>query len=144
MKHIKQFTNFLNEDLDVSHSIDLVEEGKKEQIKYLKDFIIRWDNAQDDDKDLKSLETEFHKKLTQFGLPKMSADELLYQLQNEGNTVDEASVQIAGKHKPSGAKILATLIVDDLIGKDYLKPGADKVRKYLIDDIATLIMDSTF
>jgi len=58
--------------------------------------------------------------------------------------INEGMVQIAGKSKPSGAKVLATIIVDDLIKKDYLKPGADKVKTYLVDDIKDVIMNNTF
>jgi hypothetical protein len=58
--------------------------------------------------------------------------------------LNEAMVQVAGKNKPSGAKILATVIVDDLMKKDYLKPGADKVKSYLVDDIQDIIMNNTF
>jgi hypothetical protein len=322
MKHLKLFNSFVNEELNEVSSID---EAKQEHIKYLQDFITRWDDAQENDRDLKSLEAEYNKKLTQFGLPKMSADELLHQLQSnikegssiskemvkklpsetqqrliqniKGNSslskitegvvsikggrilahkvlnklvdmeiipvkkktedlveaiasllattsmaeslneafevhysdgvrafkkfgnekqavefareliksnkglqfvdvfnagsgfhstadtdaivawwgdgsytdnkskkdpklaakkitqgsfwmdeseVNEGMVQIAGKNKPSGAKVLATIIVDDLMKKDYLKPGADKVKTYLVDDVQDVIMNNTF
>ena len=315
MKHLKLFNSFVNEELNEFSSID---EAKQEHIKYLQDFITRWDDAQENDRDLKGLEAEYNKKLTQFGLPKMSADELLHQLQskikegssiskemvkklptetqqrllqnikgnsslskieegvvsikggrilahkvlnklvdmeiipvkkktedlveaiasvlattsmsesvNEGfevhysdgvraskkfgnerhavefakelikskkglqfvdvfdagsgfhstadtdaivawwgdgsytdnkskndpklaakkideSEVNEGMVQIAGKNKPSGAKVLATIIVDDLMKKDYLKPGADKVKSYLVDDVQDVIMNNTF
>jgi hypothetical protein len=59
-------------------------------------------------------------------------------------SLNEGAVQIAGKNKPSGAKVLATIIVDDLMKKDYLKPGADKVKSYLVDDIQDVIMNNTF
>jgi hypothetical protein len=55
--------------------------------------------------------------------------------------LDEASVQIAGRDKPSGAKVLAMVIVDDLVKKKYLNPF---VRNILIDDVQKIIMDSTF
>ena len=315
MKHLKLFNSFVNEELNEISSID---EAKQEHIKYLQDFITRWDDAQENDRDLKSLEAEYNKKLTQFGLPKMSADELLHQLQSnikegssiskemvkklptetqqrliqniKGNSslskitegvvsikggrilahkvlnklvdmeiipvkkktedlveaiasllattsmaeslneafevhysdgvrafkkfgnerqavefareliksnkglqfvdvfnagsgfhstadtdaivawwgdgsytdnkskkdpklaakkmdeseINEGMVQIAGKNKPSGAKVLATIIVDDLMKKDYLKPGADKVKTYLVDDVQDVIMNNTF
>ena len=57
-------------------------------------------------------------------------------------TVDEAMVQVAGKSKPAGAQVLATVIVDHLIDNDLLK--SDKVRKTLTEDIKQLIIDSTF
>jgi hypothetical protein len=31
-----------------------------------------------------------------------------------------------------------------MIEKDYLKPGADKVKKSLVEDIKKFIMDNTF
>ena len=60
------------------------------------------------------------------------------------STINEGMVQVAGKNKPSGAKVLATIIVDDLMKKDYLKTGADKVKSYLVDDIQDIIMNNTF
>jgi hypothetical protein len=62
----------------------------------------------------------------------------------ESEEVNEASVQVAGKSKPSGAQVLATVIIDHLMKNEYLKPGADKVRKELISDVQNVIMDSTF
>jgi hypothetical protein len=58
--------------------------------------------------------------------------------------ISEAMVQIAGKSKPSGAQVLATVIVDHMMDNQYLKPGADKVKKELVSDLQKLIMDSTF
>jgi hypothetical protein len=60
------------------------------------------------------------------------------------DTINEGMVQVAGKNKPSGAKVLATIIVDDLMKKEYLKPGADKVKSYLVDDVQDVIMNNTF
>lgn len=60
----------------------------------------------------------------------------------EGDTMNEAMVQVAGKSKPAGAQVLAMEIVkylDDLIGLP------DRVnKKNLEKGIATLIMNSTF
>ena len=58
--------------------------------------------------------------------------------------VNEASVQVAGNAKPSGAQVLATVIVDHLISRDFFKPGIDKMKKDVIKDIQKVIMDSTF
>ena len=58
--------------------------------------------------------------------------------------VNEASVQVAGKNKPAGAQVLATVIIEHMIKQSYLKPGADDAKSALIDDIKKLIMDSTF
>jgi hypothetical protein len=62
----------------------------------------------------------------------------------ESDEVNEASVQVAGKPKPSGAQVLATVIIEHLMKNEYLKPGADKVKKELISDVQQVIMDSTF
>jgi len=59
-------------------------------------------------------------------------------------TVNEAAVQIAGKNKPSGAKVLATVIIEHMMKENYLKPGADNAKDGLVDDIAKVIMDNTF
>lgn len=58
--------------------------------------------------------------------------------------VNEAMVQIAGKAKPSGAKVLAKVIIEHMIKENYLKPGADNAKDGLVDDIANVIMESTF
>jgi hypothetical protein len=60
------------------------------------------------------------------------------------NSVNEASVQVAGKSKPSGAKVLATVIVEHMMKENYLKPGAESVKNDLISDITDVIMNSTF
>lgn len=59
-------------------------------------------------------------------------------------TIDEASVQVAGKNKPSGAKVLATVIIEHMMKENYLKSGGPGYKYGLIDDIAKVIMDSTF
>ena len=56
----------------------------------------------------------------------------------------EAMVQVAGKSKPSGAQVLATVIIDHMIEENYLKPGADKIKASLVEDLKKIIMDSTF
>jgi hypothetical protein len=60
----------------------------------------------------------------------------------EESKANEAMVQVAGKSKPSGAKVLAMVIVDALEGSKMLKPGAniDAVK----DAVQTIIMNSTF
>jgi hypothetical protein len=56
--------------------------------------------------------------------------------------LDEASVQIAGKGKPAGAKVLATLIVKYLDDNSLMSSSANK--KKITEELADLIMDSTF
>ncbi len=58
--------------------------------------------------------------------------------------MNEAMVQVAGKNKPSGAKVLAKVIIEHMMKENYLKPGADAAKDGLVDDIAKVIMDSTF
>ena len=60
----------------------------------------------------------------------------------EGNNLDEAMVQVAGKSKPSGAKVLAIVIMKYL-DDNLLIPGTAN-KKAIEAEIAQLIMDSTF
>jgi len=63
---------------------------------------------------------------------------------NKAESVDEAMVQVAGKSKPSGAQVLATVILDYLIEKAKVIQPGDINRKKLIGELQDLIMDSTF
>lgn len=56
--------------------------------------------------------------------------------------VNEAMVQVAGKSKPAGAQVLATVIVKQLEGNKALANGVNV--KSLTEEIKNLIMDSTF
>lgn len=56
--------------------------------------------------------------------------------------VDEAMVQVAGKNKPSGANVLAILVVKYLDDNQLMSSNANK--KKITRDIMELIMDSTF
>ena len=58
------------------------------------------------------------------------------------NSIDEAMVQVAGDKKPSGAKVLATVIVDKLESSGMLKPGANV--NAIKDAVQTIIIESTF
>lgn len=57
---------------------------------------------------------------------------------------NEAMVQIAGKNKPSGAKVLALMIIEHMIKEQYLKPGAESAKDALVADIQKVIMENTF
>lgn len=70
--------------------------------------------------------------------PKLAAKKM------DESEINEGMFQIAGKTRPSGAYSLATIIVNDLMKKDYLKPGADKVKAYIVDDVQDVIMNNTF
>ena len=56
-------------------------------------------------------------------------------------SINEASVQIAGDKKPSGAKILAMVIVDHLIDKKIVTMA---YKKKLNAEIQDIIIKSTF
>ena len=56
--------------------------------------------------------------------------------------VSEAMVQVAGNKKPSGAKVLANVIIDHLEDKGYFKPGIKWTK--LTAEIQELIINSTF
>jgi len=56
-------------------------------------------------------------------------------------SMDEAMVQVAGKDKPSGAKVLATVIIDHLIDKKIVTRA---YKKKLESEIQELIINSTF
>ena len=66
----------------------------------------------------------------------------LYPELLEGSELDEAMVQVAGKGKPSGAKVLAMEIMKYLDELSILPNRIDK--KNLETGIAQIIMDSTF
>jgi hypothetical protein len=65
-------------------------------------------------------------------------------------SMDEAMVQVAGKDKPSGAKILATVITEYLTKKGYISaingrnPKGSREQKVLVSEIQELIINSTF
>jgi hypothetical protein len=66
----------------------------------------------------------------------------LYPELLEGDSLDEAMVQVAGDKKPSGAKVLAMVIVDNLESSGMLKPGAN--INAIKDAVQTIIMENTF
>jgi len=71
-------------------------------------------------------------------------NETLQALEQERERLEamnEAMVQVAGKDKPSGAKVLASVIVDHLIDKKIVTRAAE--RK-LTAEIQDLIIKSTF
>lgn len=55
---------------------------------------------------------------------------------------NEAMVGIAGRNKPSGAKVLAGVIVDNLASSKMLKPGVN--LNMVKDAVQVMIMDNTF
>jgi hypothetical protein len=60
----------------------------------------------------------------------------------ENYTTNEAMVQVTGKSKPSGAQVLASVIVDYLNSNLILPSNANK--KKITEEIKQLIIDSTF
>lgn len=63
--------------------------------------------------------------------------------EGEENT-NEAMVQVAGKNKPSGAKVLAVTIIDFMEKENYFKPGFADAKSAVIDEVTKVIIDSTF
>jgi hypothetical protein len=112
-------------DFDGKYWGEFIDTAKKSGIKHVSDLL----------------------KLIDKKLPSISGaewDEALKILKINESSVNEASVQVAGKSKPSGAKVLATVIVEHMMKENYLKPGAESVKNDLISDIADVIMNSTF
>lgn len=88
----------------------------------------------DGQRDADATETDLDKEFSKLGV------NARFVLEN----LNEASVQIAGKAKPSGAKVLATVIIDMLDKQDFLHEDTKRSHKQLIDMVANVIMDSTF
>jgi hypothetical protein len=63
---------------------------------------------------------------------------------SESSELDEAMVQVAGKSKPSGAKVLATVIVDNLESSNMLVGLKPSTKAAVIDAVTMIIMDNTF
>lgn len=61
-------------------------------------------------------------------------------------TVDlnEAMVQVAGHNKPSGANVLAKVIIEFLEDQNFLKLDSLRLKNMLLKDLMELIMNSTF
>jgi hypothetical protein len=59
--------------------------------------------------------------------------------------MNEAMIQIAGKDKPSGAKVLAQVIIVDLVEKGYMKLVTNKRQlDNMVSDVQDIIIKSTF
>ena len=61
-----------------------------------------------------------------------------------GQFVNEAMVQVAGNKKPAGAKVLATIIIDQLDKEGYLRHMNKNESDIAQSSIQQLIIDSTF
>jgi hypothetical protein len=70
-------------------------------------------------------------------IPRVESGEL-----SESESVNEASVQVAGKAKPAGAQVLAVVIIKYL--EDNLLIPANANKKGITEELKQLIMDSTF
>lgn len=68
----------------------------------------------------------------------------------EETKANEAMVQISGKSKPSGAKVLATVMVqfmeqNKMLDSNFTSSAhGGKNQKYMIDELTNFIMDNTF
>jgi hypothetical protein len=58
--------------------------------------------------------------------------------------LNEAQVQVAGDKKPSGALVLAKVILEELEKKNLIKLGGPGPKRKLITEIQSLIIKSTF
>jgi hypothetical protein len=58
--------------------------------------------------------------------------------------LNEAMVQIAGHNKPSGARVLATVILDYLEDQNVLKLSSTSIKNTIHMEMTELIMNSTF
>jgi hypothetical protein len=125
MKKLKEF--------GVNSPAEMDDEEKK---KFFDEISSEWDSEKGANEEVASEEAEEDKE------EETSEEE--EDPKKEEEPIDEASVQIAGKNKPSGAKVLATVIVEHMMKENYLKPGADAAKDGLVSDIAKVIMDSTF
>jgi len=61
---------------------------------------------------------------------------------DEGKSLTEAMVQVAGSKKPAGAQVLATVIIDYLADNLLMPSNANK--KKITEEIKQLIIKSTF
>ena len=61
---------------------------------------------------------------------------------DEGKSLTEAMVQVAGSKKPAGAQVLATVIIDYL--EDNLLMPSNANKKKITEEIKQLIINSTF
>jgi len=157
MKHITSFESFLNEKLTAKNPNEVI--------------TVDADMAYDNPMDAKLVFNKFNLKVkevkggqgTEHEITGKKKDILAY-LQSEfyemddedikefypelleGDNLDEAMVQVAGKSKPAGAQVLATVLVDYMIEKDFLKPGMGdgSMKKSLIQDLQKFIMENTF
>jgi hypothetical protein len=144
MKHVPTFKHFINESKSL-----LVYPSSKKDHQMISNWLEKSDfHAEEeknyfsfsvaDQKDADKTETALDKEFSKLGA------DARFVLESR---VNEASVQIAGHGKPSGAKVLATVIFN-LLNDDAdmnLNPNRNKKKDaQLIGKIAELIMDSTF
>lgn len=135
MKHLHTFESFLNE-VATPRLLKSAGQNLARQVKDKKNYTV--DQLKD-----RLMSTPIARML--------SDDEILIVLDhakeelgmNESAT-NEAMVQVAGKGKPSGAMVLAKVILEFLSKEKHLTPAADRQLVGLEDDIAKIIMDSTF
>lgn len=74
----------------------------------------------------------------------MEFKEYLKKEHPDKEQLDEAQVQVAGEKKPSGALVLAKVILEELESKNLIKLGGPGPKRKLISEIQELIIKSTF
>jgi hypothetical protein len=87
-----------------------------------------------------------HKAESYIKEAKKHIDDKINEACENYSVTNEAMVQIAGKDKPAGAQVLATVLVDYMIKKDFLNQDMNitSMKKSLVEDIKKFIMNNTF
>ena len=153
MKNFKTYGEFVNEAYSDEERKELAEKGFAlsdgsfpiKDLKDLKNAIQAYGRAKDQSKAAKFIV----KRAKALGAEDLVPDTEDFQksldesVTNE-STTNEAMVQVAGNKKPSGAKVLATVIIDYLEAEGYFKSGFKNVKKDITSDVQDLIIKSTF
>jgi hypothetical protein len=154
---MKTFENFINEKLSAKKpnetetvEVDMSYDDKKEAAMAWKKFkltVVEIEGGQGTEHEVTGKKKDILAYLQSeyYEMDDESIEEYYPELL-EGNILDEAMVQIEGSKKPGGAQVLATVLVDYMIQKDFLKPGLDNksMKNALIQDLQKFIMDNTF
>lgn len=155
MKHAKTFEAFIAEKLTAKNPNDVVTIDADMAYDDPRDAKVAWNKYKIKVKEIKGGQGTEHEitgtkkdilAYLQSEFYEMGDEDIkeLYPELLEGNELDEAMVQVAGKSKPAGAQVLATVILDYLIEDAKLIQPGDINRKKLIGDLQNIIMDSTF
>ena len=141
MKHLHTFSEFVNESINEAKKagtgeIAVIKTDRPKVEKIMKGMKLDYVNVGAKDSS----------SMNYYEIPNADFDLLnkignLVDLQSMTvfeSSVNEASVQVAGKSKPSGAKVLATVIVEHMMKEQYLKPGAESIKNDLNDVLKSI------